>query len=174
MKSILTLTLMLLMVTPVLAQDDGLEGFGFGAGLAASWDFHTHDRVDDAIVDANGIVRINVQSNVQARFLLELHHFPWTFGNGSRGVGPFISVQPSGANIVETVAIGMLYGFKRSDSGASFNIGIGYEVDPSVQVLGDEFVANAPAPTGPDGEALPIRYMTLAQGGLTFLTSFSW
>ena len=148
-----------------------------------------HDRVDSASIDANGIVRVDKTSNGIARVMLEAHYFfspskpdPKTAKsqNPTRiyanwGMGPFVSVQPGSDEIINALGIGVMLGFRYSDTGnQSFNLGFGLSVDPNTKVLGDEFVDGKPAPVGPDNKPLPIRYVNREQAGFLMLASFSW
>jgi hypothetical protein len=153
-------------------------GLRFGIGLGVTIDTGSRDRVEEAIVDTNGYVRVNETSNINARFLLETHFLG--FGEKVRrsGVssawGPFIALQPGTDDIVEAIGLGMMYGWKRKDAEQSFNIGFGLMADPSTKVLGDEFQENRPAPTDPSGRPLPVRLQTRDQGGILLFASFSW
>jgi hypothetical protein len=170
----LAFALIIVWTTPAFAQDldDRLEGFGFGVALGVTWDTLTQDRVTDAIIDAAGIVRVVKRENVNARILLETHYF---IPIGEQyGAGPFVSLQPGTEQIIEAIGVGFLFGLKRIGDNASLNLGAGWEVDPAVTILANEFVPGQRAPTGSDGSPLPLRYTTLAQSGPIFLTSFSW
>jgi hypothetical protein len=125
--------------------------------------------------------------------MLELHHFFTPEGNifgrvnevyadnGERhpidaqqkewGIGPFIAIQPGTDDIIEAVAAGVMMGFRYdSKSSQSFNLGIGWVVDPNTRVLGEGIVANEPLP---DGETT-IRYKEEMQNGLLILASFGF
>lgn len=164
-------------------------GINFGVGISATVDTGSRDRVDSASIDANGIVRVDKKENIRARVMLEGHAFLKTWdakGKGKRnradpagtrrGLGPFVALQPGTDEIIEAIALGIMFGAKRTqkEDAASFNIGIGYVVDTSVKVLGDEFVENMPAPLDPMGEPIPIRFQERDQGGVLLLVSFSW
>jgi hypothetical protein len=95
----------------------------------------------------------------------------------SWGHGPFVGIQPGSQNIIEAVAIGWMLAFRRPENMAtdltqnsSFNLGIGFVVDPKTQVLGDGIAANQPLPTG----ETQIRFKDTAQYGLLFMSSFSF
>ena len=175
MRKVLTLVIAMLAVLafarPAFAQ--GFAGLKFGIGLSASLDTGNHDRVDDAEVDPNGIVRVLKTSNALARIMLESHYL-FVTKNPKIGVGPFVAVQPGSNEVINALGIGLMLGFRRDTSDQSFNIGIGYSIDPATKILGDGFVENAAAPKGPDSRALPIRYKTVNQGGVLLLTSFTW
>jgi len=170
-------------------------GLKFGAGLSFTYDTGKHDRVDSATIDANGIVRVDKTSNGIARIMLEAHYFfnpskilvpakaatattpriPAEREYRNWGWGPFVAVQPGSDEIINAIGLGLMFGFKyRDTSNQSFNLGFGLSVDPNTKVLGSEFVDGQPAPLGPDGKPLPIRYVTREQAGVLLLASFSW
>jgi len=156
-------------------------GLNFGVGISLTVDTGENDRVESAeIVD--GIVRVTDENDSVARVMLESHYF---FQPNRRffniqprnwGIGPFISLQPGTDEIIEAVGAGLMIGFKRPDkSGSSWNIGIGFVVDPNVQVLGDGFVANEPPPSGVSGEPeMQVRFKEKSQTGVLILASFSF
>lgn len=89
------------------------------------------------------------------------------------GLGPFVAVQPGSEEIIDAVALGIMVGFRRTQSlkdSSSLNIGIGYVVDPDTQVLGEGIEPNKPLP----GNETQIRFRHTSQGGILFLTSFSF
>lgn len=151
-------------------------GINFGVGISVTADTGSRDRVSAASIDANGIVRVDKKDDVRARVMLETHAFVKTWGDPRRGVGPFIALQPGTDEIIEAIGIGVMFGFKRTDAedSDSFNIGIGFVVDPAVRVLGDEFVENMPAPLDSMGNVIPVRFQERDQGGILLLGSFSW
>jgi hypothetical protein len=85
-------------------------------------------------------------------------------------------LQPGDDEIIQAIGAGIMFGFRRGqpDNASSFNFGVGYVVEPSVQVLGDEFMENMAAPLDPDGNVIPVRFQERDQGGLLLLASFSW
>ena len=148
----------------------------FGLGLSLTRDLGDNDRIAAAELDPNGIVRITDEENDLARLMLEAHHFftPSIFGGDSEGLwgwGPFVAVQPGEGEIIDAVAAGLMVGFRYSrESSNSFNIGIGYIVDPNTQILGEGIVANQPLPEG----ETEIRFRETSQHGLLIMTSFSF
>lgn len=165
------------------AQQRDFGGFTLGAGLSLTWDLGESDRVNSASI-VNGIVRVTEESNEVVRVMLESHYFfvpdrELSVLGISRvpknqwGHGPFVAIQPGSDDIVEAIAFGWMWGFKRSanaEDTASWNIGIGAVVDPKVKVLGDGFVPNEPPPAG----ETEVRYKEKGQWGLLILTSFSF
>lgn len=156
-------------------------GINFGVGVSATWDTGSEDRVSAASIDANGILRVDRKENVRARVMLESHYFfpgkkTGPTGEVTRGYGPFVALQPGDDEVIQAIGLGWMFGFRRGqpDDVRSFNLGIGYVVEPSVQVLGDEFTENMPAPLDPDGDFIPVRFQHRDQGGVLLLASFSW
>lgn len=173
--------------SPEPSAERTFAGLKFGAGLSFTYDTGDHDRVDSASIDANGIVRVDKTSNGIARIMLEAHYFfspskpdptpadPKKRDYANWGLGPFIAVQPGSDEIINSIGVGVMLGFRYSKtSNQSFNLGFGLSVDPNTKVLGSEFVDGQPAPLGPDGKPLPIRYVTREQAGFLMLASFSW
>ena len=74
------------------APAEELKGLGFGAALAFQWNVLSPDRVEEALIDANGIVRVSKRRNTTATFMAEMHYFPWR--KESFGTGPFVAAQP--------------------------------------------------------------------------------
>jgi len=158
--------------SPLKAADDDLKGLGFGVGLGFRANILKPDLVQEATVDTNGIVRVNSRNNTQAGLLLEMHHFPWTFGkDGSIGHGPFVAVQSGTDQVIAAAGAGWMVGFKIKDNKA-FGLGFGYAGLPSAKVLGSEFVENQTAPKGPDGNPLAIRYQQRDKGSVLVVLSF--
>jgi hypothetical protein len=167
-------------------------GVDFGVGVSFTLDVGETDRVSEAEV-VNNIVRVKDQDNGRARIMLELHHFFTPEGNilgrvndvedehGGRlpledqqkewGIGPFIAIQPGTDDIIEAVAAGLMMGFRYDTaSSQSFNLGLGWVVDPNTRVLGEGIIANEPLPTGEPA----IRYRETMQNGLLILASFGF
>jgi hypothetical protein len=156
------------------------SGLKFGVGLSFTADTGKHDRVEDATVDANGVVRVTKTNNGRARVMLEAHYFfpplrQKSTEEANWGWGPFVAVQPGSDEIINALGIGILFGWRHDKtSNQSFNLGVGISVDPSTKVLGDEFVEDQPAPKGPDAKPLPVRFKTRDQEGFLLLASFGW
>ena len=114
------------------------EGFKFGIALAAV-SFDEPIVEDVAIVD--GIVFAREKRKIVTSVMLEMHKF-FTFPNTGPdfGVGPFVATSlaegdtVSTSSIVETIAAGIMIGWKRGprESSASWNAGLGLLVDSGV------------------------------------------
>jgi hypothetical protein len=136
---------------------------------------------------ATGVVRVNTRANTTAGFMLETHYYilprasPSVLSgtdtdNRSWGVGPFVAAQPGSPQIISAVGAGLMVGFRRpkGSTPSGFGLGAGYEAIPAAQVLGSEFVDGQPAPKGPNGQPLPIRYETQDKGSLLFVLSVTF
>ncbi len=156
-------------------------GLNFGVGLSLTHDLGSRSRVSDAIVDENNIVRVAKDQNDVARVMGEAHYFfkPKKEGKsflnltpaGEWGHGPFVAIQPGTEEIIEAIGIGWMAGFRRPEKlNDSWNLGIGYVVDPSVKVLADGMEENKPLPAG----ETQVRLKETSQGGLFLLASFSF
>jgi hypothetical protein len=155
-----------------------LQSMGFGVALSLQWNAFGPPIVSDATVDANGIVRVNTRANTNAGFMLEAHALPWSFASGRWGWGPFVAVQPGGTSqIISAVGAGALIDWKLSSDASSkkgFGLGFGYAAIPAAKTLGDEFVPNQPAPTGPGGTPIPVRFETRDKGSILLILSFTF
>ncbi len=166
--------------------DERFAGFNFGVALGVIIKAGKRDLVQEASLDANGIVRIDRDNNTTANLILESHYFftpdlnflgMKSVGPRDWGVGPFIAVQPGTENIIQSVGAGLMFGFKRSqiiapdlarDRGDSFNIGLGVMVNPNAKVLGDGITKNQPLPAGETS----VRLRTTTEMG--WLVTFSY
>lgn len=157
------------------------EGLKFGVGISLTLDTGKNKRVKEAVVDPNGIIRIKTENSDVARVMLESHYFfskppskkvLGIFKTQSVwGHGPFLAFQPGTNDFIDAVGLGWMLGLKRKeDKDDSWNIGLGYVVDPKVQILGDGMVENEPLPEGETS----IRFKETSQGGAFLLVSFSF
>jgi hypothetical protein len=175
MKTTYVLTLFILTLTSsvsMAAEDESkstsIGDFGFGAGLSFTMDLGSHDRIKSAEV-VDGLVRVTDEENGIPRLVLEGHYF---FRDSDFGFnhGPFVAVQPGSDEIINSVAIGYMMGWKKADKTSSWNIGLGVVADPNVQTLGDGVSENKALP----GNETVIRYKETTQYGLMLLFSTSW
>ena len=166
---------------PVQAEERSFAGINFGIGISLTMDTGSNDRVESAIIDEAGIVRVSSDQNDIARVMLETHYFfePKDDGKsflgmadpGKWGHGPFVALQPGTDEIIEAIGLGWMVGFRRNATGSdSWNLGLGYVVDPSVQVLGEGIEADEPLPAG----ETQIRFRETSQGGVLLLASFTF
>lgn len=151
-------------------------GINFGVGISLSIDTGDNDRVNSAEI-VNDIVRVTDVDDTIARVMLESHYFfqpEKRFINltpGNWGVGPFIALQPGTEEIIEAVGIGLMLGFKRpGEKGESWNLGIGFSIDPNRQLLGDGFIDNQAPPNG----EMQVRFKEKSQTGILILASFGF
>jgi hypothetical protein len=172
--------------------------FGFSFGLGVSVDLDGGDRVDEAVLDENGIVRVKKESNEVPRLFLETHYFfegkqKYYIAGGSEceagttdepchdkrlpatwGHGPFVGIQSSDDEVLDAFALGWMFGFRRNGvtttSDNSFNLGVGLLIDRRVKTLGDGIVANQPLPTG----ETEIRLKEESRLGAVVVASFSF
>ena len=151
-------------------------GVKWGMGLAGVFDLDGGTRVEGASI-VNGMVRIDEERDFQGRILLELHDFgwlPWREDPEARplwGSGPWVGIQSSTDQVIESFALGWMMGKRKSPTATnSFNIGLGYVVDPKAKVLGGGFEADRAAPEG----ETEVRFKTESRAGLAvvFSTSF--
>lgn len=162
--------------------------FGFGVALGLSTNVTGPSIVNNATIDGSGVVRVNTRANTAAGFMLETHYFVYPEPKRDKdgnplepdtrwwGIGPFVAAQPGTSQIIQAVGGGAMVGFRRpkGSTPAGFGLGVGYEAIPAAQVLGSEFVPNKPAPTGPGGTSLPIRYETEDKGALLIVLSVNF
>lgn len=172
---------LLLAAGPAFSQDNeeiytkSLSSIKFGVGLSVTFDWEK--RIESASV-VNDVVRVDSEKNAVARVLLESHYLftpPYSFlgalKRGDWGIGPFVGVMSGKDEIIEAAGLGLMLGFRRRESNdESFNIGVGYMVDPSSRTLGDGIIANQPLPEG----ETDIRYKERSRGGIVVMASFSF
>lgn len=150
-----------------------------GAGLALTVDGGNHDRIDAATLDPNGIIRVQEDSNVRARFMGEIH-FALSCENAAlliegkkrcnpteRSGGLFIAVQPGSDNIIEGVGLGWMLRLPDKLFDRALNIGLGVFVDENVKILGDGLNPNTTLPAG----ETEIRFRNSDQTGLLLMVS---
>jgi len=155
-----------------------LQNLGFGVALSLQWNAFGPAIITNATVDANGIVRVNTRANTSPGFMLEMHYLPWKSKSGLTGFGPFVAVQPGGNNqIISAIGAGGLIDWKLgSDPTArkGFGLGFGYAAIPAAQTLGSEFIPNKPAPIGPGGQPLAVRFETQDKGSILLVLAFTF
>ena len=177
------------------------KNLGFGVGLSLTANLGSDERVKSASLDANGLVRVDEEEDAIARLVLETHYFgdcrkflgikeenlqgvlyplswlgAFAKNDGDCGIGPFVAVQSGDDEIIDAVGIGLMIGFKRTNNPndtSSFNLGIGYIVDPDETVLGKGIDEGDPLP-GSEAGSETVRTRKKAQDGILFLTSFAF
>ena len=117
MKKIIMLILLTGVVVPSDSYARKFAGINFGVGISLTHDLGGSGRVSSAIVDDNGIVRVEKESNDVARVMLESHYFfekneGHTFFGLTEaekwGHGPFLALQPGTDEIIEAIGFGCL------------------------------------------------------------------
>jgi hypothetical protein len=158
--------------TPQPAAQTSPREFGgveFGVGFSLTKDTGDRDRVEEAVVDDLGFVRVNKRGNSIARVMLEMHYFFVPDKQERFGFGPFMSVQPGSNEIISAIGAGLMVGLRRAKSSQSFNIGVGLSADPTAKILGAGLVENAKAPLTAEGKPTAIRLEQDDQFGLLLL-----
>ena len=166
---------------PADGSTRSFAGLNFGVGITLTQDTGRNDRIVNASLDEVGIVRVDKDQNDVARVMLESHYFfhsekddtsfLYMVDGPNWGHGPFVALQPGTDEIIEAIGLGWMVGFKRGkNSNESWNLGIGYIVDPSVKILGDGITENQALPAG----ETQIRFKETSQRGVFLLVSFTF
>jgi len=146
------------------AAGDPSWGGSFSVGLAT---FGTGKREIVAATIENGVVRVTEERSFRAQPWLQANYAAKEAG----GFGFFVGVEVSGENkLIRSVGIGPLWQFiDKSSTKRVINLGIGVQWT-SIQVLGDGFSENQPAPAG----VTAVRYKTETQPGPVICVSFGF
>lgn len=153
-------------------------GIDFGAGIGLSLSVGKKKVIDQAEV-VNGIVRVSRERDEIPRLLFETHYlflpketnFLYMVEPELWGWGPFIAVQSSEEQTIDSVGFGLLLGFRRSkDATTSFNIGVGVVYDSNVKVLGDGIKENQPLPAG----ETTVRFKEISEMSWLLIGSFGF
>jgi hypothetical protein len=159
-------------------------GLHFGAGVGFTRTFG-RDRIKSATND-NGIVRIDGEQNALPRAMLESHFFltprqwgelfdHWDYSadeKGHFGLGPYVGIVPGSSEIIQAIALGIMFGFKDpvfKNAGHSWNLGVGVSLEPNAVTLGDGLEPNQPVPPG-----ATVRTQTRSLAGVTAVLSYGW
>jgi hypothetical protein len=87
------------------------------------------------------------------------------------GVGPFIALQGSEKEVINALAVGVMWGIRKDPtSTSSVNIGVGVSFDPSVQVLGHGLKEGKALPTGETA----VRFKKEGRFGWALMASFTF
>jgi hypothetical protein len=173
-------------------------GVTLGIGFGLSFDVQGQRRVL-TVSAPNNIVRVDdSSSNVIASIVAESHYFfvPQTdlhlgaaaVPANTWGHGPFVAIDTgtsAGNNsLIYGFSIGWMIGFRQPHytvptsnpsvklatyDNNSWNIGLGFRVDPQSKVLGDGLVANMPLPPGD-----VVRTKTAPRYGVMLLVSYGF
>jgi hypothetical protein len=170
---------------------DAFAGINFSLGMGAS--LGGVEEVFEASVEGAvaadpeekldgvpGVVRVTRRGKSRPRLLLEAHKFPWTknrkvsgssFHAAQFGLGPFVAIQSSESELLESFGLGLMGGVRLGDTDkTSLNFGIGAMLDPNVQTLGQGIVEGEPLPTG----ETEVRFNMEAKWRLLILASFTF
>lgn len=148
-------------------------GINFGVAIAMMYSLND-DRVDNAVLVPNGersVVRATSRARAAARVLLETHYF-FTPKNSPRvGHGPFLALQPGTEELIVSVGLGYMIGFRREEEKSdSFNLGAAIMVEPAAKVLGAGVKENEALPVG----ETEIRFQQKPVASLALVASFSF
>jgi len=87
------------------------------------------------------------------------------------GVGPFVALQGSEKDVINALAVGLMWGIRKDPNAAnSVNVGVGVSFDPSVQVLGHGVKEGRALPPGES----EVRFKKEGQFGWVLMTSFTF
>jgi hypothetical protein len=169
-----------------------------GIGFGLTFDVQGQRRVV-SVSAPNNIVRVDdSSSNVIASVVVESHYFfvpqhdlylgTAVVPQQTWGHGPFVAIDAgtntSNNSVIYGFSIGWMIGFRQPHYGLidtssggkvatydnnSWNIGLGFRVDPQSKVLGDGLVANMPLPPGDT-----VRTKTEARYGVMLLVSYGF
>lgn len=168
------------------------DGLGFGTGLALTLDLGSNERIKKASLDSARRIRVEEDTNVTPRFIIETHKLFLTkkgaekfsrvpSDGGTRktevaekwtpdATGIFVCAEPGGDTINSLGAGLMLAWASEFDNERkvvrSFNLSLGVLIDQNVQVLGDGLKAGMVLPLGEE-----IRYRKTSQAGLVLMFS---
>ena len=164
------------------------KGLSFGVGIGVSIDLRK-GRPIESVEIVNDTVRVTAERSSEPRVLLESHYFFVTYDDrnarGSTwGWGPFLAIQTGSDQLVESIGLGLLIGFRRPGvakqggtgadangiGGSSFNLGIGALLDNNVKVLRAGVVENQAINAG---QALSLT-KTVSRWALLLTTSYSF
>jgi hypothetical protein len=147
-------------------------GFKWGVGIGAVFNIGGSDRVDTANV-VDGYVRIAKEANHTARIFSEVHNFRKKKDDPLKGHGPFVAIQTSGEQLIDSFSAGYMRGWRKAaDSADSLNVGFGLVLDTKVKELGNGIVQDLPLPPGED--PTNVRLKERSRVGLGVFVSFSW
>ncbi|MEL7480676.1 MAG: hypothetical protein AAGJ29_03870 [Pseudomonadota bacterium] len=158
--------------------------FGVGAG-ATYFLADEAQRVEEAFLDENGIVRVNRDTRANVGFFLEAHVLrrgwcPTAFfrknvdNNKPGGCGPFVIAQPSSDEIIDALGFGYMvqaYGASNNRPGVSMNLGLGVLIDPNTEELRSQLRVDEPLPDMFDASIGLTQSVSRTQ--LVFIVSFS-
>jgi hypothetical protein len=136
---------------------------GFGVGVVH---LGGKARVDEASL-VNGLVRVDRDSNTSIRPMVDVHA-PVIPISENITAGPFVGVQFSTAQVVDSLGAGMMISLPTGGTAPkTLNLGIGAVLDPNVRTLGNGIEEDQPLPPGETS----IRFRNTSKFGVFFMTS---
>jgi hypothetical protein len=178
--------------TPAAATKLPLSYFGVGIGADAKGG--GSDRIADAAVVGGNITTLD-DDNVTMGPVLEAHAFVFTLthdwavrddeGNlfvtkekpcdapdefPTIATGPFTMLRLGDNEIIKSLGVGWMVGFRLRQSDNSLNVGIAYTFQQDVKTYAAGFEEGKPLPTGEK----EIRYRNKDGRGLAVVISFGW
>jgi len=177
--------------TPANASKLPLSYFGVGIGAISG---RGRERVSEAAI-VNGKVIVTASANLSLGPVLEAHALIFQVSNlwGVRDTkghlyvtserpcraaaefptiahGPFTMLRVGDNDVVKSLGVGWMMGFRLKQSDASLNIGLAYTLENNVKTLAKGFE---------DGQALPagetaIRFRTGSGSAGALIISFGW
>ncbi|MEO0551145.1 MAG: hypothetical protein AAFZ91_14585 [Pseudomonadota bacterium] len=156
-------------------MDEQESDFWSYFGVGASIQYHLNNgapRVKDALVDSNGIVRVNRESRANTGLLLEAHVLREEycfFIRGCKG-GPFVAATPGSDAIIDNLGVGYMVEVPGGE-GFSMNLGLGVSVNPNSQELRGVLQPDQPLPADFD-QSIGLTKET-SRSQVMFVVSFS-
>ncbi|MDH4226145.1 MAG: hypothetical protein OEV59_00120 [Deltaproteobacteria bacterium] len=135
-------------------KDELEQTFKFKFGMGILYTNYTGKRVVNSATEKNGVVSIDEGDNQNVGLMFETHNFirrvPFC---KNVFFGPFLGIKPDEGELIDAAMLGFMVGFKYKQynderSNQTFNIGVGYVVDPKEKVLANGYVEGRPLPAG--------------------------
>lgn len=143
-------------------------GFNFGIGLMGAH-FGGKKRVDSASL-VNGKIQIDQGDNTTLGVVFEAHNLFWNL-YGPLYTGPFLGIQTTTNELLDSAVLGWMFAFKyKDDAKGSFNIGVGWVIDPNTKVLSNDFNEGQPLPSG----AQDISTKKVTKTGVGVIVSYGF
>ena len=145
--------------------EENFDKFGFGLGFGVI--LLKNSDITNVIVDS-GTVRVIGEEKNKMGFWLTTSWINDEFPTTQIGVGPFFGVQLGGNNdIINSIALGIDFSFKRLGAKLPLDFQIGYAVT-RIKVLADGYIENSPPP----GAATQVLTKDTTEKGIVFIFSY--